>query len=111
MGELEGELDKVFTFQRVKTEEVVRRLRATEREVGDVISRVEQDGQPRPSANGNHPQKEIDEDTEEDFQLLEDDINDIIADVHDLAQFTRLNYTGFQKIIKKHDVRHQVLTG
>ena len=27
-----------------------------------------------------------------------------IADVHDLAKFTQLNYTGFQKIIKKHDV-------
>ena len=26
-----------------------------------------------------------------------------IADVHDLAKFTQLNYTGFQKIIKKHD--------
>lgn len=29
---------------------------------------------------------------------------DSIADVHDLAKFTQLNYTGFQKIIKKHDV-------
>jgi len=39
--------------------------------------------------------------------LLEVDINDIIADVHDLAKFTQLNYTGFQKIIKKHDVSQQ----
>ena len=37
--------------------------------------------------------------------LLEEDLSDIIADVHDLAKFTQLNYTGFQKIIKKHDVR------
>lgn len=36
--------------------------------------------------------------------LLEEDLSDIIADVHDLAKFTQLNYTGFQKIIKKHDV-------
>lgn len=42
--------------------------------------------------------------TEEDFMLLEEDLSDIIADVHDLAKFTQLNYTGFQKIIKKHDV-------
>ena len=42
--------------------------------------------------------------TEEDFELLEEDVSDIIADVHDLAKFTQLNYTGFQKIIKKHDV-------
>jgi SPX domain protein involved in polyphosphate accumulation/uncharacterized membrane protein YidH (DUF202 family) len=30
-------------------------------------------------------------------------LSDIIADVHDLAKFARLNYTGFQKIVKKHD--------
>lgn len=35
--------------------------------------------------------------------LLEEDLSDVIADVHDLAKFTQLNYTGFQKIIKKHD--------
>lgn len=42
--------------------------------------------------------------SEEDFEMLEEDLSDIIADVHDLAKFTQLNYTGFQKIIKKHDV-------
>ena len=36
--------------------------------------------------------------------LLEEDLSDIIADVHDLAKFVQLNYTGFYKIIKKHDV-------
>ena len=35
--------------------------------------------------------------------LLEEDLSDIIADVHDLAKFVQLNYTGFRKIIKKHD--------
>lgn len=30
-------------------------------------------------------------------------MSDVIADVHDLAKFVQLNYTGFQKIIKKHD--------
>lgn len=35
--------------------------------------------------------------------MLEADLSDIIADVHDLAKYTQLNYTGFQKIIKKHD--------
>lgn len=34
---------------------------------------------------------------------MEEDLSDVIADVHDLAKFTQLNYTGFQKIIKKHD--------
>ncbi len=98
---LEAELDKVFTFQRVKSGEIVRRIKASEREVIDVIERLDQGNTegigPGDSGDGNIP-------TEEDFLLLEEDLGDIIADVHDLAKFTQLNYTGFQKIIKKHDV-------
>jgi SPX domain protein involved in polyphosphate accumulation len=89
--ELEAELDKVFTFQKVKSQEIVQRIKASEAEVNSVVSRsddIGKDGGP----------------TEEDFILLEEDLSDIIADVHDLAKFTQLNYTGFQKIIKKHDV-------
>ncbi|KAL2002635.1 hypothetical protein VTN02DRAFT_6343 [Thermoascus thermophilus] len=91
---LESELDKVFTFQRIKSEEIVRRIKTSEREVNEVVSRLDREaarrhGQPPP--------------TDEDFMLLEEDLSDIIADVHDLAKFTQLNYTGFQKIIKKHD--------
>ncbi|KAF5848422.1 hypothetical protein GGP41_005846 [Bipolaris sorokiniana] len=88
--QLEKELDKVYTFQRVKAEEIIRRIAASEKEVSDAVARAQQDP-------GN-PDK-----YEEDFDLLEEDLSDIIADVHDLAKFTQLNYTGFQKIIKKHD--------
>ena len=42
--------------------------------------------------------------SDEEFMLLEEDLSDIIADVHDLAKFVQVNYTGFYKIIKKHDV-------
>jgi SPX domain protein involved in polyphosphate accumulation len=90
---LESELDKVFVFQKLKSEEIIRRIQASEREVNDVVSRLD--------AGPNRP----DRPTDEDFLLLEADLSDIIADVHDLAKFTQLNYTGFQKIIKKHDVR------
>ena len=110
VSQLEGELDKVFTFQRVKAEEIVRRIKTSEKEVNDVISRLDQSGPTRqPSQNGTYPEDEEQEDlpTEEDFMLLEEDLSDIIADVHDLAKFTQLNYTGFQKIIKKHDVKPQ----
>ncbi|KAF2402285.1 putative vacuolar transporter chaperone [Trichodelitschia bisporula] len=89
---LEAELDKVFTFQKVKSQEIVKRIRASEQEVTEVVSKADraaQEGQQAPD--------------EEDFILLEEDLSDIIADVHDLAKFTQLNYTGFQKIIKKHD--------
>ncbi|KAK2750630.1 vacuolar transporter chaperone [Myotisia sp. PD_48] len=89
---LESELDKVFTFQKLKSDEIVRRIRASKREVDEVVSRLDRSDQ----SNGGAP-------TDEDFLLLEEDLSDIIADVHDLAKYTQLNYTGFQKIIKKHD--------
>ncbi|EMC96005.1 hypothetical protein BAUCODRAFT_34774 [Baudoinia panamericana UAMH 10762] len=95
VNQLEEELDKVFTFQKVKSQEIVRRINATEKEVNEAIERTraaEQDER----AKANAP-------TEEEYMLLEEDLSDIIADVHDLAKFTQLNYTGFQKIIKKHD--------
>lgn len=95
MHELEQELDKVHTFQQVKSGEIVRRIKVSEKEVNDVIQRAEQ------ANNGN---QNVDAPSEEDFEALEEDLSDIIADVHDLAKFTQLNYTGFQKIIKKHDV-------
>lgn len=97
--QLEQELDKVFTFQHVKSDDIVRRIAASEKEVNDVISRSQQQ-------NGDNGQRggHIEIPTEEDYMLLEEDLSDIIADVHDLAKFTQLNYTGFQKIIKKHDV-------
>lgn len=101
---MEGELEKVFTFQRVKSGEIVRRIKASEKEVNDVIARLDRRG-PKPTQSGNiGPVEEEDVPTEDDFMLLEEDLSDIIADVHDLAKFTQLNYTGFQKIIKKHDV-------
>lgn len=104
VAELEGELEKVFTFQRVKSGEIVRRIKASEKEVNDVIGRSNKAGS-KPTQNGTagHAEEE-DVPTENDFMLLEEDLSDIIADVHDLAKFTQLNYTGFQKIIKKHDV-------
>jgi DNA replication licensing factor MCM4 len=105
VAELECELDKVFTFQRVKSEEIVQRIQAAERAVRDVVGALSDNddgsgGSGRPGGDGLAGQLP----TEEDFELLEADLSDIIADVHDLAKFTQLNYTGFQKIIKKHDV-------
>ena len=110
VAQLEAELDKVFTFQRVKAGEIVRRIKISEKEVNDVISRLDSGG-PKPNQNGSGAVLEDDVPTEDDFILLEEDLSDVIADVHDLAKFTQLNYTGFQKIIKKHDVRHARFNG
>lgn len=102
VADLEAELDKVFTFQRVKSGEIVRRIKASEKEVNDVIQRLDKRGSNQIGSAGFAGEDDVS--TEEDFMLLEEDLSDIIADVHDLAKFTQLNYTGFQKIIKKHDV-------
>lgn len=95
--QLEQELDKVFNFQNVKSHDITRRIEASDKEVYDAINRQQQ-------ANTN---SDVEPPSDEDYLLLEEDLSDVIADVHDLAKFTQLNYTGFQKIIKKHDVRTQ----
>ena len=91
VSKLESELDKVHTKQQVKAMEISRRIAVSEREVRDVVNRLNERG---PGDEGP---------SEEEFMLLEEDLSDIIADVHDLAKFVQLNYTGFYKIIKKHD--------
>ncbi|EKM58443.1 uncharacterized protein PHACADRAFT_252767 [Phanerochaete carnosa HHB-10118-sp] len=40
---------------------------------------------------------------EDQFLLLEEEVATLVADVHDLALYTKLNITGFMKILKKHD--------
>ncbi|KAH3674359.1 hypothetical protein WICPIJ_009576 [Wickerhamomyces pijperi] len=85
---LDAELEKVYTFHKVKSGEISRRIKDAEASVTEVISMINDAENPP---------------LEQDFEDLEEELSDIIADVHDLAKFTRLNYTGFQKIIKKHD--------
>lgn len=40
------------------------------------------------------------EEIEEHFHLLEEEVANLVADVHDLALYTKLNITGFMKILK-----------
>lgn len=98
---LEVELDKVYDKQKLKAQEIGRRIDSADSEVKEVVDRLEN----RRPAGREGPVEDDDGPTEEEFMLLEEDLSDIIADVHDLAKFVQLNYTGFQKIIKKHDVR------
>lgn len=91
IAKLYAELEKVYTKTKVKQSEIQRRIAVSEREVREVVSRAVERG-----LNEQGP-------TEEEFILLEEDLSDIIADVHDLAKYVQLNYTGFYKIIKKHD--------
>jgi len=40
---------------------------------------------------------------EEKFRQLEEEVAILVADVHDLALYTKLNFTGFMKIVKVTD--------
>ncbi|KAJ8125379.1 hypothetical protein O1611_g8260 [Lasiodiplodia mahajangana] len=91
IAKLYAELEKVYTKTKVKQSEIQRRIAVSEREVREVVTRATERG-----LNEQGP-------SEEEFILLEEDLSDIIADVHDLAKYVQLNYTGFYKIIKKHD--------
>jgi len=97
---METELDKVYTKQKVKLIEIGRRIAASQKEVADVVARLDSRG----PVGRDGQEHNNDAPTEDEFMMLEEDLSDIIADVHDLAKFVQLNYTGFQKIIKKHDV-------
>ncbi|ORZ17341.1 VTC domain-domain-containing protein [Absidia repens] len=44
-------------------------------------------------------------DTVEEMGRIQENINDIADDINRLARYSRINYTGFLKIVKKHD-RH-----
>ncbi|ODV80643.1 polyphosphate synthetase protein [Suhomyces tanzawaensis NRRL Y-17324] len=97
LNALETELDKVYLFTKVKNTEVNRRIKELEAYVHEVVNALQRvQANPNDTSITNRPQ-------EQDFEDLEQELSDIIADVHDLAKFSRLNYTGFQKIVKKHD--------
>ena len=96
---LYGELDKVYTKTKVKQSEIQRLIAINEEEVKRVVDQVNERGLDEPGPS------------EENFTLLEENLSDIIADVHDLAKYVQLNYTGFYKIIKKHDVRFPMRSG
>ncbi|KAI8072447.1 vacuolar transporter chaperone 4 [Gongronella butleri] len=80
---MEQELDKVYKFQCVKLSEIQGRINAEAQEVDALCQKDNPD--------------------DDEFAASEIELGHIIADVHDLAKFTRLNYTAFLKIIKKHD--------
>ncbi|CEH15418.1 Protein involved in vacuolar polyphosphate accumulation, contains SPX domain [Ceraceosorus bombacis] len=128
--ELRKELDKIYDFQRTKVAELTERINKAQSEVHLLVSSRTNSASSLPSransrtssseghgANDNvvyahddvGSDDEFDSDTEdvdnyeERFVELEERLAVIIADVHDLALFTKLNYTGFHKIVKKHD--------
>lgn len=98
---LDEELEKVTIFKQVKSEELMRTIQIIDKDVHNIVARL--DDQDRVS--GHDSQHGQSAPSEEEFMALEEDLNVAVADVHDLDKFVSLNYTGFNKIVKKHDKR------
>ncbi|RCH89827.1 vacuolar transporter chaperone [Rhizopus azygosporus] len=81
---LDNELEKVYDFVTAKLGEVEARISYCERTIQTFI---------------NNPSWSSDQN----WTIMEDALTEVLFDVNDLAKFTRLNYIGFQKILKKHD--------
>ncbi|KAI8342077.1 VTC domain-containing protein [Chlamydoabsidia padenii] len=81
---LDIELEKVYDFVNAKLGEVEARISYCERSIRTFM---------------NNPHYS----SEQNWAVMDEALTEILFDVNDLAKFTRLNYIGFQKIIKKHD--------
>ncbi|KIM40024.1 hypothetical protein M413DRAFT_446916 [Hebeloma cylindrosporum] len=130
---LERELDKIHDFQKAKTSELSRRIREAEKDVHRLVAEELAENSTNnlsSSSSATDPEgqqehrddfaqdegsdddlsddegKDTDESydaLEERFHGLEEEVAILVADVHDLALYTKLNITGFMKILKKHD--------
>ncbi|CEL55103.1 Vacuolar transporter chaperone 4 OS=Schizosaccharomyces pombe (strain 972 / ATCC 24843) GN=vtc4 PE=1 SV=2 [Rhizoctonia solani AG-1 IB] len=125
VAKLEAELEKIHQFQMTKArllncfliaEHSVKTLVEQQDEQDEEEQRDVEDGrapiQPdRADDAGSDDELDdvLDDDEddidalEENFRQLEEEVATIVADVHDLALYTKLNFTGFVKIVKKHD--------
>jgi SPX domain protein involved in polyphosphate accumulation len=90
--ELHENLEKVYNKTQVVTTEIQRSIQVEERTVSQLVQLVENRGLGEEGPS------------EEDFIEHEDTLSGIIAEVHDLSKFVQINYIGFYKIVKKHDV-------
>ncbi|GAB5592169.1 hypothetical protein Unana1_07069 [Umbelopsis nana] len=81
---LHNELNKVYDFITAKLREVEARITYCER----TITTFQKNPSMSSVAN---------------WGIMDDALTEVLFDVNDLAKFTRVNYIGFQKILKKHD--------
>nr|ODN99815.1 vacuolar transporter chaperone 4 [Cryptococcus depauperatus CBS 7855] len=124
---LQNQLSKCENFQKNKSEELMQKISRLKGEVKGLVERAgldndssEEDEHEAVSPgdverNVTHRRDDDagsdDDDStvvsvdaiEERFRELEEEVAILVADVHDLALFTKLNFTGFIKIVKKHD--------
>ncbi|KAJ2555077.1 hypothetical protein EV175_002377 [Coemansia sp. RSA 1933] len=83
---LDGELAKINDFQQTKSGEMNRRIEYCEKQVALITANKASDDAKRDQLN-----------------IIEKEIDSVIGEVYELAKFTRINFTAFIKIVKKHD--------
>ncbi|GAA5807687.1 hypothetical protein MFLAVUS_001061 [Mucor flavus] len=81
---LDNNLEKVYAFHQEKIEEIKKRIEEYDEKINHQI----------PS-----------QDTLPELSSIQENINWIADDINRLARYSRINYTGFLKMVKKHD-RH-----
>ncbi|TPX44878.1 hypothetical protein SeLEV6574_g04230 [Synchytrium endobioticum] len=81
---LERELEKVASFRALKSDELERRVAHAQAAVDSILSSSDKPNETR-------------------MRAVEDELNKIATEMTELSKFVRLNYTGFMKILKKHD--------
>ncbi|TPX31027.1 hypothetical protein SmJEL517_g05569 [Synchytrium microbalum] len=80
----ERELEKVASFRTLKSDELERRVAHAQAAIDSILS------------SGGKPDDNR-------MKAVEDELNKIATEMTELSKFVRLNYTGFMKILKKHD--------
>lgn len=120
---LQNELEKCETFQKTKADHVTGEIDKLEKEVLALVAKVDQEdveeqGRDRTRRTEADDAGSDDDDDDDDggrsddesstsyddrFRDLEESVANLVADVHDLALFTKLNFTGFIKIVKVSD--------
>ncbi|KAI8929070.1 VTC domain-containing protein [Entophlyctis helioformis] len=85
---LERELEKVASFCSIKGDELTRRVQHCEELVDSILKKAKD------------TDSQVDTDS---FASIEQEITSITTEVGELSKFVRLNYSGFIKILKKHD--------
>ncbi|KAG6841434.1 hypothetical protein C0991_011104 [Blastosporella zonata] len=129
---LEKELDKIHDFQKAKTSELSRCIRDAEKDVHRLVTEEHDQPQESPPMEtpGDAEDQRVDDyahdggsdddlsddegesydELEDRFHGLEEKVATLVADVHDLALYTKLNITGFMKILKKQTGRKLTAT-
>lgn len=86
---LDGELEKVYSFQTNQYNQLLKRIEEVENKVSSM--NLEE-------AAGSKDKF--------DWAGLQNELENILSESKELDHFARLNFTGFQKIVKKHDRIH-----